>query len=347
MEFVTDQLSKREGSILTATVKDYIRTAQPVASRRVRNVYQFSISAATIRNTMAALERAGYLTHPHTSAGKIPTDKGYRTYVNQLMVVEDLNAELAARIRQNLEVISGDVDRLLRIVAHIISRVSGGIGIAIAPVNLGAHLCAIRLVPVSYQRMLIVLELDSGCVRTVVAESERTVEEYQLATLEEILNERLCGLSLEEIQATIGLRLEGTLADDLGITALILDHSSELFSDRDQGEMYLYGLQQVLTGPEFLDQHNVVTLVGLVENEGWLRSMLLGHEPKGDVQVTIGHEHDDEQLETFATISRGFYLGDSFGTLAVLAPKRIDYPQVFGILDYLSAIISELMEGGS
>ncbi len=347
MKTISEQLSEREYSILTATVKDYIRTALPVASNRVRDVYNFAISAATIRNTMAALERLGYLTHPHTSAGKIPTDKGYRTYVNQLMVVEDLDTNIAAQVRRNLDQISGDLDQLLRIVADIIARLCSGVGITTSPVCHRARLCAIKLVAVSHRRMLFVLELEGGGIRTVVAEGKLTVEEFQLVTLEEILNERLCGLTLEEIQATIGPRLEDTLADDLGITTLILDHSYELFHEQALGEMHIYGLQQILTSPEFSDQNNVVALLGLVENEGRLRALLLGSQPEEEMTVTIGREHGDERLTTFATISRGFYHGGSLGTMAILAPKRVNYPQVFAVLEFMSSTVSELIEGGN
>ncbi|MEE9464000.1 MAG: heat-inducible transcriptional repressor HrcA [Candidatus Neomarinimicrobiota bacterium] len=340
----TQQLSEREGGILAATIKDYIRTAHPVASARVRDAYKMPVSSATIRNTMAALERAGYLTHPHTSAGKVPTDKGYRTYVNQLMVVEDLSREIAAQVRWNLDRISGDVDKLLQIVANIISRLSGGVGIAIAPVNMQERLLAIRLVPMSGERVLMALELNSGHVRTVVAQGSETLGGYSLVTLEEILNERLSGLTLEEIQATLGPRLEGTIADEMGITTLILEHSDELFHRTEWGGMHIYGLQQVLTGPEFIDQDNVVTLISLVEDEGRLQALLLSDDPGDRTQVTIGQEHHDEQLVTFTTISRGFFHAASMGTVAVLAPKRIDYPQVFTVLEFLGDTLTELME---
>ncbi len=342
---MSKQLSERERSILAATVKDYINTALPVASNRVKDVYNFAISAATIRNTMATLERSGYLTHPHTSAGKIPTDKGYRAYVSQLMVVEDLDAEIAARVQRNLDQLSGDLDRLLRIIAHIIARLCGGVGITITPASHRACLRGIRLVLISDRRMLFVLELDGGGIRTIVTDGKRTVAESQLIILEEILNERLCGLTLEEIQATISSRLEGTLADDLGITTLILDHSNELFHEQVQGELHVYGVQQVLTSPEFFDQNNIIALLGLVENEGRLRNLLLDSESEDEPAVTIGGEHGDEQLTTFATISRGFYYGDSLGTMALLGPKRVDYPQVFAVLEFISNAVSELVDG--
>ena len=130
------------------------------------------------------------------------------------MVIESLGNEIAPMIRKNLDMISGDVDHLLQIVAHIISQLSGGVGITIAPISLHCPLHAIRLVPVSDQRMLFVLELEAGNVRTVVIETKHTVKESLLATVEDILNERLSGLTLEEIQATLDLRLEGTLAKD-------------------------------------------------------------------------------------------------------------------------------------
>jgi len=345
MKTISERLSERECSILAATVKDYIHTALPVASNRVKDVYNLAISTATIRNTMSALEQSGYLTHPHTSAGKIPTDKGYRAYVNKLMVVEDLDTEIAAEVRRNLEQLSGDLDKLLRIVAHIIARLCGGVGITITPASHQAYLRGIRLVFVSDRRMLFVLELDGGEIRTVVVEGKRTVAESQLIILEEILNERLCGLTLEEIQATVGSRLEGTLADDLGITTFILDHSNELFPEQVPGELHFYGLQQVLTSPEFFDQNNVIALLSLVENERRLRNLLLDSEPEDEMAVTIGGEHGDERLTTFATISRGFYYGGSLGAMALLAPKRVDYPQVFAVLEFISNAVSELVEG--
>ena len=324
-------------------MEDYIRTAQPVASSRVRNEYRFTISAATIRNTMAMLEESGFLMHPHTSAGKVPTDKGYRTYVNQLMVVDRLSDDLVREVRQNLEELSGDLDALLQMVSHIISRLSGGLGITITPVNLGRRLRAIRLLSVSPQRILLALELDSGAVRTIVAEGAAPVRQSQLVMLEEILNERLSGLTLEEIRATIGDRLEGTLAADLGITALILNNSDELLSHAHQGNIHIHGLQQVLMGPEFFEQSNVVTLVSLVEDEGRLRELVQGRVTGGEVGATIGDEHGDEDLATFATISCSFDQGPSSGTLAVLSPKRVNYSQVFAVLEFVSHTLTELI----
>jgi heat-inducible transcriptional repressor len=343
MKLMASLLSERESGVLSATVKDYIRTAQPVASGRVKDRYHFQVSPATIRTTMAELERLGYLTHPHTSAGKVPTDKGYRAYVDDLMVVGSLNTEITTRIAQNLEQLSGDIDKLLRIVSHIISQLSGGIGITLAPVNPTSRLSAVRLVPFNHRRMLFVLELHSGSVQTVVAEWKKTLDESQLILLEEILNERLSDLTLEEIQATIGQRLEGTLADELGITAFILDHSMELFTNRDQGDLYLFGLQQVLQSPEFDDQNNIATLLRLIEDEDMLRTIICRENRETDLSVTIGHEHRTEQMETFATISCGLYYGSSVGTMAVLAPKRVNYPHVIAVLDFLSKSISELV----
>lgn len=340
---ITEKLSERECQVLAATVKDYIDTAQPVASSRVRELYRFRVSPATIRNTMALLERMGYLSHPHTSAGKVPTDKGYRTYVNELMVVESIGKEIAPMIRKNLDMISGDVDRLLQIVAHTISQLSRGIGITIAPINLHCPLRAIRLVPVSDQRMMFVLELEVGNVRTVVVETSRTVKDSLLATVEEILNERLSGLTLEEIQATLDLRLEGTLAEDLGITTLILEHSNEFFEEGDQGEMHIFGLNQILQSPEFSNHDNIVSLVELVEDQIRLRELFPTVDSGPEVKVTIGEEHGDKGLVSFATISRGFSHHDSTGTLAVLAPKRVNYPQVFAVLEFMSNTLPELI----
>ena len=342
MKLMSFLLSERESDVLAATVQDYIRTAQPVASGRVRDQYHFHISTATIRNTMADLERLGYLMHPHTSSGKVPTDKGYRIYVDDLMVVAGLNNAIARMVTNNLEQLSGEIDKLLRIVAHIISKLSGGVGITIAPVNLQSRLSSIRLVPVSHHRMLFVLELHSGSVQTVVAEWKQPINEDQLILLEEIMNERLCELTLEEIQATLEQRLEGTIVDELGITALILDHSAELFFNRDRGDLYLFGLQQALQSPEFDDQDNIAALLNLIEDEDMLRGVISRENLEMNLNATIGQEHGNERLERFATISCGYHYGDSQGTMAVLAPKRVNYPHVFAVLKFLSKSITEL-----
>jgi len=334
------QLSERECKVLAATVEDYIRTALPVASARVKDVFRLPVSPATIRNTMATLEHQGYLSHPHTSAGKIPTDKGYRTYVNDLMVVEAFNTALAAQVYRELEEISGSLDQHLRIIAHIIAQLTGSVGITVQPVNPNAVLVGIRLVPVSHHRVLFVLELDGGRLRTVATEIEKDITDTQLLTVEEILRERLCGLTLNDIQADIGSRLQGTIADEMGITTVIIDHTQELFDQSGEGVLHTYGLHQILDTPEFYDQTRVVNLAELVEDEGELRALILKMAPEDTIRVTIGKEHQEEQLASFATIACSFSLGQSTAAMAVLAPTRVNYPQVIALLNFLKETVS-------
>lgn len=338
---MTERLTERERKVLSATIEDFIRTATPVASRRITSTFDKPLSPATVRNTMALLERGGFLSHPYTSAGKVPTDKGYRTYVNQLMPVVDLNLIQQSRIRRELEEISGNVVDYMQVVAHIISQLSQGVGICMAPVNFKALLTGIRLVPISESRVLFVLEFDGHGIKTVMVELERQLDSGLLVTVEEILRERLCGVSLEEIQGTIVPRLHGTLAADLGIVSLILEHSDELFTLPLQSELYIYGLQRLLLSPEFGDQENVTALVGLVEDEDRLRELAWAAGDDEKTRVTIGSEHHDRSLETFTTISRKFHQHSRTGTLAILAPKRVDYAQSLAVLDFLADTVAE------
>ncbi len=338
---MTERLTERERKVLSATIEDFICTATPVASRRITGTFDKPLSAATVRNTMAMLERGGFLSHPYTSAGKVPTDKGYRTYVNQLMTVVDLNLILQSRIKRELEEISGNVAHYMQVVTHIISQLSHGVGICMAPVNSKALLTGIRLVPIGESRVLFVMEFNSSGTKTVVVELDRQLDSRLLVTVEEILRERLCGVSLEEIQGVIVPRLYGTLADDLGIVSLILEHSEELFTLPLQNEIYVYGLQRVLLSPEFDDQEIVTTLAGLVEDEDRLRELAWAGGDDEKAQVTIGSEHHDRSLETFTTISRKFHQHSRTGTLAILAPKRVDYAQSLAVLDFLADTVAE------
>ncbi|MEE9465667.1 MAG: heat-inducible transcriptional repressor HrcA [Candidatus Neomarinimicrobiota bacterium] len=334
-------LTERKKQVLSATVEDFIRTATPVASGRIANTFSEPLSSATIRIAMAELERGGYLTHPHTSAGKIPTDKGYRAYVNKLMVVAELNDMIQMEIRRELEEISGNVAHYMQVVAHIISQLSNGVGISITPVSLKAVLEGIRLVPISPERVLFVLEFDSGSPKTVLVELDQQLDGRLLTTVEEILRERLCGVSLEEIQSTIVPRLQGTLAEELGIITVIMAHSTELFTLPQQSDIYTFGLRQLLLSPEFGDPENIAVLAGLLEDEHRLRDLAWVETDDEETHVTIGTEHDDKALETFTTIGRRFHLGDNTGTLAVLAPKRVDYAHTVAVLDFLGRTITE------
>lgn len=338
---MVEKLTSRENQILALTVESYIDTAIPVASTRVKMVNKLPFSPATIRNTMAGLERWGYLMHPYTSSGKIPTDKGYRTYVNSLMALSELDDGIKFGISNILEEVSGSVERHLDLIAHLIAQITGGIGVIVSPVDPHTKLVGIRLAEIGIGRVLLVLELDSGAVRSVMAEVQDEEMPIQLNVLEEILCERLCGLTLSEIGATIEPRLRATLAEKVGLTAFIIERAAELFSTSLTGEVEFYGLERVLTSPEFDDQSNISALIGLLEDDNRLRAHLMRSVSQRTVSVTIGAELGEENLETFTIITRRYRQGESFGTIAVIAPKRVNYAQAIATLEFVSAGVSD------
>lgn len=339
----TQQLTQREEVILTAIVEDFIHTALPVASSRVKALSQMSVSPATIRQTMAELERSGHLSHPHTSAGRVPTDKGYRAYVDDLMPTSPLETDAIALIQRWLEEVSGDVDSLLQLVSNLIARLTGSIGVALAPGNTSVRLQGINLISAEGDRVLMILETDSRKLRTVAIPTDHSMTDHQLLTVEDILRERLCGLTFEEIQATAGNRLAGTLADDIGLSGYILEHAGELFDGPPDRLLYSHGLDRILQVPDFFNHANVANLAGLIEDMDRLRILVETRSAAGKPVVTIGAEHEDDLLDMLAIIRRGYYVGRNFGTLAVLAPKRVDYAHVCAVLDYLSARMPELL----
>ena len=172
---------------------------------------------------------------------------------------------------------------------------------------------------------------------------QQDMSDDQLVTVEEILNRRLIGLTLQEIQTSMVPRLKGTLADDLGITAVILGHSTELFEDQRFPDIYTHGLPEALKSPEFDDQSNIYSLVSLVEDERRLRSLFSEKMRSSEVKVTIGTEHQDQRMEILSSISSGYAYGHTTGSMAVLAPKRVLYPHVIALMEFLSNAVSEMV----
>ncbi len=338
-------LTNRQSKVLGATVENYIRTATPVASHSITGVFAKPWSSATIRNTMATLEKIGYLLHPHTSSGKIPTDKGYRTYVNELMVARDIGKMQRQLIHNRLVQISGDVEKNIQIVVHIISELTGCIGIAIAPSTDSLYLQSIKLIPTSAGRVLFVLELTGGQIETVVAEATEDIPIERLAMVEEIIRERLCGLSLADILVTIEHRLKDTIADIKLIRSLLVHKTDDMITRYSRGDLFIHGMSRIVKTPEFTEPQNIEALANILDDTERIRDLIVA-DTDNKVSVIIGDEHESADLFSFATFCRSFNCSTGKGSLGILSPKRVAYAEFTPVLEYLTEELSDIIEYG-
>lgn len=336
-------LTEREELVLRYIVQYYILTANPVGSRYLSKRFdEETISAATIRNVMADLEEKGYISHPHTSAGRVPTDRGYRFYVDGLVEIEKLTQAERSAIRKNIDPNAPPV-MVMKEASKLLGAISSQLGIVTAPQVLSSILERIEIFPLASQRLLIVLTLQAGIVRTVTLEVREGVVRDQLDSIVGILNERLAGHTLGEIQKSYHDRLRDVAEDSAGgLVRIFLDSAERIFSHSlDVDRIHVSPTQNILRHPEFASPERFRGIVELVENEEVIVHLLEGHQSGRDaVGVAIGTELGDERMADYSLITTRYQIGDVTGTIGLIGPKRMNYSKMITVVEYVAKTIT-------
>jgi heat-inducible transcriptional repressor len=346
-----ESLNEREHHVLEAVIRTYVETAEPAGSRMLTRRFQLGVSAATVRNTMSDLEEKGYLYHPHTSAGRIPTDRAYRFFVNSLVGQPRLSEAEAEAIRAELGAVGerAAVERLVNHAARVLGLLTQELGIAIAPRLDTAVLERLELLPLSEAKVLLVLALRAGGVRTIYVDVPATLSTAALAEVGRVLNERLAGLTLREIRATLPARLRDSLpVDDAAASDLLnifLQSAEEWFESPAGPDADLHlGRASVLAGqPEFSSGERLKGLIELVERRDLLKSVLGERLGTRGLQVTIGEEHGTPALSEFTVVTSEYRVGDLRGVIGVIGPTRMPYDRVIAFVENTSALVSEFL----
>lgn len=338
-------LSEREQHILRLVVESFVDTAGPIGSRFLARRYPLGLSAASIRNTMSDLESLGYLDHPYTSAGRVPTELGYRTFVDSLMEIEALSAEERERLTAHLRRVRGDAETLVRESARLLGKLSNLLGVVLTPKLSKGVLERLEVVPLSSTRVMFVLSVRGGLLRTIVLELNANLKRRELERIVSLLNERLAGLTLEEIRRTYAHRIRDLDAEDrTGLVRLVLNASDDLFSEKPDASRVTYGgTQSLMQQPEFQESERLRNLITLLESEDVVVQLL---EPGGSddtmfhASVAIGQENEPENARRYSIVSAPYRYNDTFGTIGVIGPMRMDYRRVIGLVEGMAALMS-------
>lgn len=342
---VPQGLTQREREILRLVVRSFVETAGPVGSRFLAKTYPLGLSAASIRNTMSDLEEQGFLDHPYTSAGRVPTELGYRTFVDELMETVSLPDAEKELLRAELERLMGDTEELLRESTRLLGRLSNLLGIALSPKLSSGVLDRLEVVPLSSSRVMIVVSVHGGLVKTIVLEMVYDVNRRQLDRIVSLINERLAGLTLQEIRETYESRLWDLRDEETGIVRLVLDESHVVFDDKPDSRRLRYGGQQhILSQPEFQEPDEFRNVVELLEDEQYTVQLLERQLNRklmkaGQAVVSIGREHSDEKAERFSIVTARYQVGESAGTIGVIGPTRMNYPRVVALVEGMAALL--------
>jgi heat-inducible transcriptional repressor len=340
---IEDCIDSRARRILEGVIRQYTRTAEPVGSAFLARHRRLGLSPASIRNTLNVLEQMGYLSQPHTSAGRIPTDKGYRYFVDTLMRSYRLPDSVKDRIRRQVGVEGHDIDDILAQASHVLGLVSQQLGVTLSPRFQKGIFQRMELVPLSEKRVLLVLTIKSGLVKTVVMEIGTGIPQEKLQETSRLLNERLGDLSIQEIRETLPKRVRDVSYGDPKLIQYIVD-SAHLFFDFPQGEhLYFGGAANIVNQPEFQDRIRLETLMSLLE-EGKMLGEVLSQRAGEGVSVTIGGENVHGEMSHYSLLTARYRVGKIEGTLGVIGPTRMRYAKLCAIVDYMARLLGDLWE---
>jgi len=343
-----EQLSKRERRVLEAVIQTYVQTAEPAGSRTLSRRFGLGVSPATIRNTMSDLEEKGFLFHPHTSAGRVPTNKAYRAYVDALITPTPIGTADRDKLAEVIVGSDSPIETILRRAAQSLGVLTQELGVAMGPRLATSLLRSLDLVRVSDERILMVLALEGGAVRTVFVEVAGSIAESALAEVTKVLNERLAGLTLEEIRTSVGVRLRDSVSvrDARELLNIFVQEAEALFDEKISiGEDHvLFGQASVLAEqPEFAAADRMRRLIELTERPQALADALKKRGQTSGISITIGTEHDDERLRDFTVVTAEYHAGSLAGVIGVIGPTRMPYEKVISLVNHTSQLLSELL----
>ena len=341
-----DQLSERELRVLEAVVQTYIETAEPAGSQTIARKFGLGVSPATIRSTMGELEDKGYLFHPHTSAGRIPTDRAYRVYVDAIMRLSPPSHQEQDTLRAGLVGTRSAVEEILRRAAQVLGVLTQELGVAVAPALDHMVLERLELVQVSSERLLLVFNLRSGVVRTIFVEVPGMLPPASVQQVAQILNQRLAGLTLQEIRATLPERLRDAtgMAEGRELLNIFIAEGDGLFDLSSEESAVVLGSAQMLADqPEFASNSRMRDLLRLTEGRDLLKHALEARRQRG-LSITIGSENPDTRLSDFTLVTSSYEVGALKGVIGVMGPTRMPYDKIIGLVEHTSRLVEGLLE---
>lgn len=337
-----DELDSRKMLILKAVIDDYINSKEPVGSRTIAKKYDMGLSSATIRNEMADLEEMGYLSQPHTSAGRIPSDKGYRFYVDKLMnplstdlkpTDEDIT-EICAYMQDKIH----ELNQMVKAASEIVSRLTHYTAIGMANSQIKHTVKALQIIPVDLRKVLVVVVLDNDSIKNQMVKIDLPLTQDELSRLSVICSNVLTGTRAD----SISLEMINDIVMLSGIDRIkilpIVDGVLDCIKQCDSAEIYTEGAANLLEHPEFNDVSKAKSLLELFNNEEEMAKLLQGCDDAGakGIVVKIGTENEITQVSDCSVVTATYSLnGVNLGTIGVIGPTRMDYNKVISALEYV------------
>lgn len=339
-----NELSERKKQILKAIVDAHIEGGEPVGSKAVLQSGQLGCSAATVRNEMAELEEMGYLEQPHASAGRVPSELGYRFYVNSLLEHYAMTAAEVAQINHLLRVKMGELDQILTTASNLASSLTNYTGFAVRPKLNSLTVTKFEGIFLESDHFILVAVLSTGSVRTKHIRPSVPVTKESVQRLTDVLNRYLPGLSADRITLSTIMEMENELGADAPLASPTVKLVYELLREADAGEMKVSGINQLLRYPEYSDRGQFQELLGALEKKEDILDLVSRSQDGDDINVLIGSESRVEVMNNSALVFKPIVKdGKTLGAIGVLGPRRMDYAKVLATLQGLSGNIEDII----
>jgi len=339
-------LSERDRRILFTVIESYVGSREPVSSKRARELGGYALSTATIRNRMAALERSGYLAKTHISSGRVPTDEGYRAYVDALPAnVRALGASerISGRCREELRADTRSPSAVMLHASQLLGSLSDNFGVVYGAIEQESRVRRVRLVIMGSAQVLVVVNLEPAHERTTTLRFERDLDAGAVQTVESLLSRRLDGKTLPQARTVLVSTVRDNLTDEGIITREIALRADTIFSEPPAAELYFEERSHLLEQPELSDPKNLQLILRLLHDKAYLTSILARRSLDG-TEVTIGSEHADAALRSFSLVTAGYRMGAARGVLGVIGPTRMRYDVALAVVESMSREMRDIGE---
>ena len=338
-------LENRKRKLLQAVIYHFVRTAKPVASQTIVDKYKLDLSSATVRNLLVDLEKEGYLTQPHTSAGRVPTDKGYRFYVDSLLEIQTLAAAEEDRIRKEYDARTKELEDLMVSTSRMLSDLSHCTGMVLSPRLDSSLLRHLQLIPLGGSDILVVVVSQSGLIRHRVVTLSRPIPANRLSHISRLLSERLVGMPLTDVRTHILDHIEAAQRDETEMFAVAKELAQSAFDlGSSDGELYIEGRENIFSFPDFDDYDQLSGLLKMVEQKNQLMAILEKAMKKEGLSIRIGAENNRPEMRGVSLISSTYKMGDhTVGALGILGPRRMEYGRMIALVESFTRIVNQML----
>jgi heat-inducible transcriptional repressor len=343
---MSERLSNRKETILQSIIDSFIQRPEPVGSETLLRYTRLGVSSATIRSEMSELERLEYITHPHTSAGRLPTDKGYRYYVDHLLARVEADYDV---IRTRINALKGEiknVDAFFSTVSNLISDVTSQVGVVVFPVLDDLNFRYANLIYLNDRKILVVWATMSGLIKEQIVNLSEGVTPEMLQRIANFMNQEFVGMPFNAIKEHIEKRIAELEASYFKLVTIADEIVKESIAAHQERKMWIDGVNKIIDEPEFHDRSAMRPILEVFSRKNDLAQILEYDQTKDGVITTIGHENVCQGFKQCAIVRKSFFINDAlYGTFSVVGPRRMNYAKVFATVDMLSDMVSEIFKG--